>query len=611
MKPAPAFICLIMAAKTSGNRKKKKKHKYRINPLRLALLVLACAGGIFLIVTLIMYLQPISKAYALELPKEAFRMHVSDTEEVGYSFSEVSKSSYLLSLQKIKQGSVRFVSSDDKVVKVDRKGVLTATGEGKATVTVKVSDITKELQVETFIGGEKLSFENDSFEMNAGDEAVLKTAVVPSDAVLFDHVAYSVSDEKVLFIGQDGLLKALGPGKAVVYAKADGLTAETSVTVLQPMTGIAFNDAEEGVIRAEKGQPLPLVMRFYPEDTTDPKNVTYVLSDPDVGRIDENGVLTAKQSGKTMLTAKCNGFSSQVTLDVRAMLAGFELNHETLTLAGEKQDQLTVRLIPEDTTDEIRCAYESSDTDVIAVDENGLVTAKGPGSARVTVTVNGFKKVCSYEVIIPVTSIDLSSRTVILYNGEEKQLTASVRPDNTTEDKTVKWISDDRYVASVSEDGKIIARGSGSTSVRAVHGDIYSTCRVLVFDRSENASTADRIITFGMQYLGTTYVYGGDSLAHGIDCSSFTMQCFHHAGVSLPRVSREQAECGVEVDAGDMSKWRRGDLVFYAPDGKKISHVAIYLGGGMILHSASSQGGVVITPHNYGGNVVCRVRRMF
>ena len=118
----------------------------------------------------------------------------------------------------------------------------------------------------------------------------------------------------------------------------------------------------------------------------------------------------------------------------------------------------------------------------------------------------------------------------------------------------------------------------------------------------------EELIAFGKRYLGTPYVYGGESLTKGIDCSSFTQQCYLHIGIKLERTSYWQVKQGTAVLL-TRSSWKPGDLIFYNVDGK-IGHVAIYIGGGKILHSAQSVGGVCISEYNYNGNVPVNVRRM-
>ena len=121
------------------------------------------------------------------------------------------------------------------------------------------------------------------------------------------------------------------------------------------------------------------------------------------------------------------------------------------------------------------------------------------------------------------------------------------------------------------------------------------------------SSKIEELIAFGKQYLGTPYVYGGESLTKGIDCSSFTQQCYAHIGVKLERTSYWQVNQGTAVSM-EHSAWRPGDLIFYNVDGK-IGHVAIYIGGGKVLQSAQSVGGVCISDYNYNGNIPARVRR--
>lgn len=118
---------------------------------------------------------------------------------------------------------------------------------------------------------------------------------------------------------------------------------------------------------------------------------------------------------------------------------------------------------------------------------------------------------------------------------------------------------------------------------------------VPVEDLSNNTSTSAKIIETAKKYLGNRYVYGGTSLTGGIDCSAFVQQIYAMYGYRLPRTSRAQATCGTPVSSGDA---RRGDLVFYAKGGT-ISHVAICMGNGMIIHASNKRDGVKISNMYY------------
>ena len=600
-----------MAQKQQKNNRKETKASGALYVLQLVLDAIGIGLGIFLIVTLVLYLQPISKAYALNIEKDSFILHIDDEGDIGYNFSEVTDQAYVLKLQRGKQHRIRFTSEDESIATVSDTGHITAVGKGSTEIKVKVSDIEKTIHVDSFVRGTGLQFEPADADLNVGDTLSLKTILKPGDAVLFDKLTYSVSAEETIRIDQAGNVTAVGPGLAYAYAKADGLTAEAAIRIYQPMTGIALTDIEDGqTIHIERGDSYAFPVTYFPANTTDPRELHYSLSDPDAGTIDENGVFTALGRGPVTLYVECNGFTDSVSIEMHVTMTAIGLNHEEMTINYQKQDQLTFGVIPEDTTDSISYSYSSSNSDVVSVDENGLVTAKGPGTAGITVSVNGFEKTCVYTVLVPVTSVSISQRNMIMNKGDSTQLGAVVKPDFTTEEKSIYWISDNTGVVVVDGNGVVTAVGSGSTYVHAIHGEIYASCKIQVFDPTASAAKADRIITFGMQFLGTRYVYGGDSLTGGIDCSSFTMQCFRTAGVSLPRTSNEQVHYGIGINAGDMSQWKRGDLIFYATRGE-VNHVAIYIGDGQILHAAQSLGKVSISAFNYNGNVPVAVRRYF
>jgi peptidoglycan DL-endopeptidase CwlO len=105
------------------------------------------------------------------------------------------------------------------------------------------------------------------------------------------------------------------------------------------------------------------------------------------------------------------------------------------------------------------------------------------------------------------------------------------------------------------------------------------------------APAAAQVMSTAEQYLGVPYTWGGSSPSSGFDCSGFVKYVYGKQGVRLPRTSREQAGAGVKVTSR-IASLRQGDLVLFAESGEPISHVAIYAGGGRIIHSSSSGGGV-------------------
>ena len=104
------------------------------------------------------------------------------------------------------------------------------------------------------------------------------------------------------------------------------------------------------------------------------------------------------------------------------------------------------------------------------------------------------------------------------------------------------------------------------------------------------SQTAKDLINTAMQYLGCPYVYGGNSLTKGIDCSGFVKQIFAKYGYTVPRTSREYPNVGTKVP---LNQIKPGDILIYKY-GSRIGHVAIYIGNGQIIHAANDRDGVCI-----------------
>lgn len=120
-----------------------------------------------------------------------------------------------------------------------------------------------------------------------------------------------------------------------------------------------------------------------------------------------------------------------------------------------------------------------------------------------------------------------------------------------------------------------------------------------------NAAMAfrNKIVNFACQFVGNRYVWGGTSLTHGCDCSGFTQSVLKNFGISIPRVSRDQARTGSKVTSANM---RPGDLIFYANRSGTINHVGMYIGNGQVVNAASTRSGIRIYRWNYRTPVTIR-----
>lgn len=108
------------------------------------------------------------------------------------------------------------------------------------------------------------------------------------------------------------------------------------------------------------------------------------------------------------------------------------------------------------------------------------------------------------------------------------------------------------------------------------------------------------VASFALQFVGNPYKAGGTSLTNGADCSGFTQSVYAKFGISLPRTSGAQASVGRGVS---YSEAKAGDLICYS------GHVAIYIGGGKIVHASTSKKGICVTAAKNCGPILT-VRRI-
>ena len=135
------------------------------------------------------------------------------------------------------------------------------------------------------------------------------------------------------------------------------------------------------------------------------------------------------------------------------------------------------------------------------------------------------------------------------------------------------------------DEGKKPSGGSGSSSDSNV----------------STSGSGQAVADYACQFVGNPYVWGGESLTNGADCSGFIKAVYAHYGVSLPHSSYSLRSVGRAVSASEMQP---GDIVCY--DG----HVAIYIGGGRIVHASNQKDGIKISP-NYAYRTVVAIRRIF
>ena len=123
-------------------------------------------------------------------------------------------------------------------------------------------------------------------------------------------------------------------------------------------------------------------------------------------------------------------------------------------------------------------------------------------------------------------------------------------------------------------------------------------------ETSYGTATGQSVVNYAMQFRGNPYVWGGESLTNGVDCSGFTMLIYRHFGYSLPHSSTAQRYYGTAVSWDEKQP---GDLICYQVL-NGVGHVAIYIGDNQIIHAGSASTGISVRNADY--RAVWGVRRI-
>lgn len=145
--------------------------------------------------------------------------------------------------------------------------------------------------------------------------------------------------------------------------------------------------------------------------------------------------------------------------------------------------------------------------------------------------------------------------------------------------------------------------GNSSSSTSKGNGSSFGSSSGSSSSSSSNVSynpTGQSVVNYACQFVGNPYVWGGTSLTNGADCSGFIMSVYAKFGVSLPHSSAAMAGCGRGVS---YSEAMPGDIICYA------GHVAIYMGGGQIVHASNARDGIKISG-NAAYRPIVAVRRV-
>ncbi len=380
-------------------------------------------------------------------------------------------------------------SSDDSVLKVNDDLTITALANGEATLSVYYKNNTKistkkEYKViirETDILINDITDNYPIYINNTFDLSKYVT-VIPNEATYKD-LTYTSSDTLVLTIDKSGLISAVKSGTAIVtITSKGGLSKQITFKVLIPVEEITTDIETKEIIETGSTFDLSSHISVLPIEASN-KEVTYTSSNNLIATVDNNGLITTLTKGEFSITVtSVDQESISKVINFESYISVQSIDTSNLDSNTRIYDKGTLDLsklisvVPSNATN-TNLTYESSDTSVLTVDETGKVLALSSGKAKITVIASdNVSTTIEIESYIKATSIETNLDSTKIEKGATLDLASLVTllPLDAT-NKTLTYTSSDSSILSISSEGVISAKSSGSATITIHQADIEKT----------------------------------------------------------------------------------------------------------------------------------------
>ena len=427
--------------------------------------------------------------------------------------------------------AVTWASNSTAVASVDASGLVSAIGDGTATVTAtagsasgtatvtvaqEVSAVTLSPAADTLVHGDTLRLSAEALDANGHPVA---TAAF----------TWTSSDTSVIVVDASGLVTGTGAGGAVVTASSSGASASAELVVVAAVpTRVVVSP--DSVALAAFGDTARFVAEVHDQVGRVMKSaeVAWASSDTRIATVDTKGLMTAIGNGTATVTATAEAVSGSAAVSVSQRVrtvavrpAADTLVHgDTLRLSAEARDANGHAV------GSVVFTWLSSDTAVAVVDASGLVVGTGVGEVQVTATASGV--VGRAEIVVAAalpTRVIVSPDSVALTAlGDTVRFMAEVRDQlgRPKTDEEVAWSSGDTLVATVDASGLVKATGNGLARITATVGAASGHATVAVVQRARTVTVlvaADTLVRGDTLRLAAE---ARDANGHAVDGAVFS-----------------------------------------------------------------------------------------
>ena len=405
-------------------------------------------------------------------------------------------------------------------------------------------------------------------------------------------VTWTSSNDAVATVDANGKVTGVAEGSAAITATSQAdpnKSATCSITVKAPVETVAITlDKTSGEVEVDKTLDLVATVTGNANVT-----VTWESSDPTKATVDANGKVTGVAEGTVTITATSQADTTKkatcnITVKAASVTSSITLDKSTAEVEIGKDITLKATTVP---ADGVTVKWTSSNAEIAMVD-NGKVTGIKEGEATITATLveNGNETVKSTCVV----TVKKAARTIALDNtklemavGEEKTLKATVEGYTTDSNGKVTWTTSDKTIATVDDNGKVVALKAGSVKITATNTEkdvkVEAVCEITVKDAA-GLKTKDGL---------DVYVLKGDK----------------YVKATAADYAKADAKFFIYTDVYKYQGWQTidGKTYYYTADNKKVTGEQVIMGAKYVFDKdgvlTSSTGVMGIDVSKWNGTI--------
>lgn len=391
---------------------------------------------------------------------------------------------------------ITWKSTDEKLATVDETGLVTAkkaTGTKPVQIIASqvIDGVEKSVVCNIYIqpAVTKVTLTPDNVILKIDEYETIKASVSPS-GIAGTSLHWLSSDTSVFQITDFTDLTVTIQGKTGGTAVLTALNAENIVVGYCKVT---VNQEAQGIKLSQTAVTVPLSHKTYqlyatlsPENTTNTK-IIWDTQNSKVATVDQNGLVTFKNSGTATISAQSADnplLIAYCTFTVERAVASVELDYHDVEMYTGETRRLSYLVYPSNATHP-DVIWTSLNPSVVAVDDSGMLTAKGPGDAWIMIMSledGSCYDMCHVVVKQKATGVKMNYTELTMDRGEYFDMEVTVTPINSTEASLI-WESLNAGVATVSSTGRITARAEGTAIILVkTQSGVTSYCTVTVLE---------------------------------------------------------------------------------------------------------------------------------